>query len=173
MWKTERLLPQISWHDVHLGGASGVCVRRDLFIWVTDSFICVTWLMILCHTWRVFRCVCATWLVYMSYVTRLYLWHDSQGYVQLSGPSVVFVRIDLLIWGAWLVCMCDMTHNTMFTLAVLQVCVCNMTRSHLWRDPFISVPWLIRMCDFTHSYVWRDSFISGPWLIHICAMTHP
>jgi len=50
--------------------------------------------------------------------------------------------------------------------------MCDMTCSHVWRDSFVCVTWLIHMCDMTHSYVRHDSFIYVTWLIHVCDMTH-
>jgi len=70
---------------------------------------------------------------------------------------------------------------------------CDMTRSYVWHDSFISVTWLFHRCDMTHSvialaiwnaygadftcdmtrsYVWHDSFIRVTWLVHTCGMTH-
>ena len=55
-----------------------------------------------------------------------------------------------------------------------------MTRSYVYHNSFICVPWLvhmyawvIHMCAMTHSYVPHDSFICVPWLIHMCAMCLP
>jgi len=50
--------------------------------------------------------------------------------------------------------------------------MCGVTHSHVWRDSFACVAWLIRMCGVTHSHVWRDSFACVAWLIHMCDVTH-
>jgi len=50
--------------------------------------------------------------------------------------------------------------------------LCNMTHSHVWRNSFICVTWLIHMCDMTHPCVWHDWFIWVTWRIHMCDMTH-
>jgi len=47
-----------------------------------------------------------------------------------------------------------------------------MTCSHLTRDSFQCVTWLIPMCNMTRPYVWHDSFLCVTWLVPICDMTH-
>jgi len=68
----------------------------------------------------------------------------------------------------------------------------SVTRSHVWHDSFICIPWLIYLCAITH-WIWdesfvrvthhlcvwhdysdvcRDSFISVIWHTHMCAVTH-
>jgi len=59
------------------------------------------------------------------------------------------------------VCMCTYVciHISIHT------CMCDVTRSWVWHDSFISATWLVRECDMTRSWVWHDSFICVTWLI--------
>jgi len=65
------------------------------------------------------------------------------------------------------------------------VCMCDMTHSYVWHDPFIMghdscicVILIIRMCIMSHSYVWHDSyvrhdsFINATRLIYMWNLSH-
>ena len=79
-------------------------------------------------------------------------------------------------------CMCDMTHSHVwrdsFVCVTWLIHMCDMTHPDLCHDLFMCdmphscVTWLIHMCDMTHSHVWHDSSIRLAWLIHKCDMTH-
>jgi len=49
--------------------------------------------------------------------------------------------------------------------------MCEVTPSHVWRDSFTCVTWLLHMCDVTPSHVWRDYFTCVTLLIHMCDVT--
>jgi len=44
--------------------------------------------------------------------------------------------------------------------------------SHVCRDSFTCVTWLVHLCDVTRSPVWRALFASVTWLIHICYIVY-
>jgi len=90
-----------------------------------DSFICVTWLVLMCamtHT-----SVCVLWL--MRAVAK-------------HGRRVVLAQVP------WLIHMCAMTLSYVWH----DPSICAMTHSYVWHDPSMCVPWLIHMCDMTRSY---------------------
>jgi len=113
---------------------------------------------------RIHKCVCGNTGSYMycvitlihmthSYVTHLYMWHDS------------------FICVTWLIHMCDMTHSYVW----------HVTHLYMWHDSFICVTWLIHMCDMwriptcdmTHSYAGHDSFIHMSLMTCVsCDKTH-
>jgi len=41
-----------------------------------------------------------------------------------------------------------------------------MTNSHIWRDSFTYLTWLIHMFDVTYLHIWRASFAHMTWLMH-------
>ena len=61
---------------------------------------------------------------------------------------------------------------TVATCVTWLVHMCDVTRSHVWRDSFTYVTWLIHMCDVTHSHVWHGSFTCATWLILKGDVTH-
>ena len=99
--------------------------------------------------------------------------------------------------------MCDMTHSYVWrdSLTCSGAAVATAERLEVWHEPFIYVPWLIRLCNVFHSYIyiyihvygvthelwccgvaWKcdvthlhvchDSFVCTPWLIHLRGVTH-
>ena len=82
---------------------------------------------------------------------------DVTSHTQMSQIVYQFVAFLCVTWLIWL---CEMT--------CLYVWHEEMTRSCVWKDSFICVPWLIHMRDMTHSYVWHDSIMCVEWRIHMC-----
>ena len=145
------------WYDSHrrLNG-----VMKSTF-YVAVYFFCG---MTHSHVWRdLFLCV--TWRIHMCDMTYSHVWHDTHrrfnGEMKATpcrsmpllcthtyrwvraagvwGTSDWYVWHNSLIWGTWLIGMCDMSHW------------------YVWHDSFICVTWLIDMCDMTQWYVWHDS----------------
>ena len=66
---------------------------------------------------------------------------------------------------------------------MLQVCLCDMTHSHVWHDSFIRVTCLIHMFQTPYSCMWHFSFMCDGlfrcvaclihvwWLVHICDLS--
>jgi len=100
--------------------------------------------------------------------------------------------------NVWLICLCDMTHSSVWHDWLLPICVC---------DSFVYVTWLIHLCDMVSCcqsvchdsfiyVIWRDSLLSVwygwllpirtcdsfvrvtsaiicvTWRINLCDMTH-
>ena len=99
------------------------CVRHDSFI--RDSFICVTWLIHMCHVTYSYvwhdSFICVTWLIHMCDMTHSYVWHDSSTCV------------------TWLIHMCDMTHphvwHDSFICVTWLIHMCDMPHSYATRKP--------------------------------------
>jgi len=90
-------------------------------------------------------------------VTHLHVWYESWIYDCICGILICHC------WGDRGLLNTDCRGNEIHS---------HVTHSHVWRDSFTCVTWLIHMCDVTHSYVWRDSFTRVTWLIHTCDVTH-
>jgi len=132
--------------------------RRRAHEW-HDSFLCVTWLILM---WNMTRFMCG--------VTSSNIWHDmTQVNFGLDGGEHVCDMTHSYVWQdswhdaflcvtrlmTWRIPMCDMTHD--------------MTHSYVWHDwrhdSFLCVTrlmtWRIPMCDMTDGmtrfYVWHDS----------------
>jgi len=80
--------------------------------------------------------------------------------------------------------MCDMTHSCSICIAHVMIWVawlihmCDMTHPYVWHDSsrcvtwliHICLTWLIHMCERTHLCVSHGSFIFVTWLIHTCGL---
>jgi len=124
------------WHD------SYIRARHDSSIWDLK----IRYGSIMRVTWLIIRVI---WLIHMCDMTHLYAhdmahshaWHDS------------FTCVTWLIHTR-------LTNQTADTPLLLWI------RPPL-RHQTAHVTWLIHMCDVTRSHVWRDSFICVTWLIHM------
>ena len=157
--------------DLHSYSCVSWVKTRVSCVW-RDSFMCVTWLVLVCDvthscvSWGKTRMSCAsyvTWILHMCDTTDPYVWHDS------------------FICVTWLINVCDMTPvyvlHYSFLCVTWLIHICHESRLeypafHVWRDSFTCVTRLSLMCDMTHSYVWHDSSICVTWLSSICDMTH-
>jgi len=122
----------------------------------------------------------------------LILMCDLQGGVDTVSCICVSSPLQVTHWFCVLIWMCDLQGRDWDYVTWL-IHMCDMTHSHVWRDPFTRVTWLIRMCnvthfsawragkdamvglewcDMTHWCVWHDSYIRVTWLIDVCDMTH-
>jgi len=139
--------------------------------------------------------ICVTWLIHM---THSFLWHDSIHICDMTQssrhtymccvvrpctnkePAHTHVWHASFICGMWLMHMCDMTHSyDAFTCVTWLIHTCDATQSFIHtsmcRSAFhkyntclcTCVTWFIHMWDVTHSYVWHDTFICVTWLTHM------
>jgi len=147
-----------------------LCDVTHSYVWHA-SFICVIWhACATCVTWLIHvSCVWhgVTWLVRKCNMVYSYVWHDSPMTWLLCTwhNSFICPTRDLTrsFWVMWLVHTCGMTHPHVWhdvhewldssTRDVTHLCVLHVTRSCVWRDPFVCVAWLIHMCDMTHPCV--------------------
>jgi len=114
-----------------------------IFIRVTDSFLCVTWLIPTCeiphsYVWHA-SFACVAWLIHMCD-----LWHDSfmyQGY-----PFTWFVIVI-----SWIHILIRVTDS--FLCVMWRIHKCDMTHSYVWHDSFICVTCLIHRSDMSHSCI--------------------
>jgi len=124
-----------------------------------------------------------TWLVPMCDISHFYVWHDS------FLCSTCLIASKMQPNAGRDVKECGVTHSY----------VVHMTRSYVWRDSFLRVPWLVDMCATTELsgdaarrgarrqrgwwdsfwFVWHDSFwcawhdsyLCVTWLVPMCDMT--
>jgi len=120
-----------------------------------------------------------------------HIWDMS--FVWMSHVKDLRTDLRLAQWFTWLIHLCDMSHVNAcmneschtyewvtghiwtiyrFVPLRLQLQLCDVTTSYVWRGSFVCVTWLIHMCDMAHLYVRHDSFICVTWLIRMCDMTH-
>jgi len=121
------------------------CDVTQLFV-SQDSFICVTWLIHMCHNvsrdsflrvtgWHIQMChvhdlfTCVKWLIYMCHMTHSYVSHDS------------FTCVT------WLIHMCHNVSHDSFLRVTGHILMCHV------HDLFKCVTWPIHMCHMTHSCV--------------------
>jgi len=173
---------------------SHTCDMTHSYVWY-DSFIRVTWLIHMCdmthsYVWHdSFICMTViflAWLIPVCDKTRSYMWHDSficltwlvvdpvrkRGGFQSYVCHCPFIRVTV-IFVAWLIHTCDMTHlyvwhDSVMRVTWLIICVTWLTIYVTWLmvDPPRKGLDVIYTCDITHLYVWRESFICVAWLIH-------
>ena len=136
-----------------------------------DSFICVTWLIML--AWPSLAATCSAVIPFAFHMTYSYARHDS------------------IICAPWVIYMWDMTQYLTASRAVTRqrhhtyewvmshakaITVMSFARDmahpYVWHDPFICAERLIYVYRMTHLYVRNDSFIFVAWLIHLCDITH-
>jgi len=166
------------WHDlIHMSDMTHsfatclihTCDMTHSHVW-HDSFICVTWRMLMCD------------------VTYSPVWHDSFTYVtwliQMCDKTHAHVGHDSFTCVTWLIHTCKTTHLRVWHDSFVCVTwphshvwhdpfICDLSHSYMWHSSFMCVTWHIRMCDMTHSYVWQDAFsfirVEVPsYLIHKC-----
>ena len=95
-----------------------------------------------------------------------YAFDRSHLYIFIYTYMYIHICISTHIW------MTEDMRLTVATCVTWLVHMCDVTRSHVWRDSFTYVTWLIHMCDVTHSHVWHGSFTCATWLILKGDVTH-
>jgi len=133
-------------------------VRLSLCVW-HDSFICVTWPILVCDL---------THLCVFRFLA-LYVCH----WVSEVTPTLLFAWRDSFICVTWLILVCDLTRLCDFRFLAwvrLQLCV--------WRDSFICATFPLHVCDVTPLRVGWDSFMCVTWrmyllsrLMYLCDVT--
>jgi len=108
-----------------------------LHMWMHDAFTCAIW-HVTCVQYDAFTC--AIWCLHpcdmtLSYVRTPYL-HVSR----------LYVLHDSFVYVTWLICLCDMTHLSM------------------WHDSFVYVTWRFHMYD-------TPDLLSFICLIYVCYMS--